>query len=199
LPKPYRCGTCNSIFNSKEALKQHRKVKHRARGLAITAGYLAAGVIIVSYLVFSGALSSISQTLSGQSDGHSTGQLLSHIHARLTVTIDGQEMKIPSNIGILPSLWIDRSLDRYGIGNSSPMHTHDESGVIHIESTVARNYSLGEFFDIWGKTFNEFCIFDKCGAEGSLTVTVNGLKNLEYRNHVLLDKEDIRIEFKSSS
>jgi hypothetical protein len=79
------------------------------------------------------------------------------------------------------------------------MHTHDESGVIHIESAVARNYTLGEFFDIWGKTFNEFCIFNKCGGEGSLTVNVNGVKNLEYPNHVFLDKEDIRIEFKSSS
>lgn len=153
----------------------------------------------MSYLIFSGALSSISQTLSSQSDGHSTGQLLFHIHATLTIRIDGQEVKIPRNIGISPFLWIDRSLERYGIGNSSPMHTHDESGVIHIESTVARNYTLGEFFDIWGVTFNEFCIFDKCVGEGSLTVTVNGVRNSEYRNHVLLDGEDVRIEFKSSS
>lgn len=31
----------------------------------------------------------------------------------------------------------------------SPLHTHDSSGLIHVESNTVRNYFLGEFLDIW--------------------------------------------------
>jgi hypothetical protein len=29
------------------------------------------------------------------------------------------------------------------------LHTHDASGVIHIESPLEQHFSLGEFFDLW--------------------------------------------------
>jgi len=196
VPKSYRCATCNSNFGSKEALKQHRRSKHRAKELAVKFSYVAAAIVMVSYVAFSGALSSLSPA---QRDRHVPDQLVMHIHARLTIVMDGREVTVPANIGISPSLWVDRSLDRYGQGGMSPLHTHDESGVIHIESIVVRNYTLGELFDVWGVSFNEFCIFDKCGGRGSVRVHVNGVLNSEYRSHVFRDGEDIKIEFKTSN
>jgi hypothetical protein len=58
-----------------------------------------------------------------------------HIHVHLDVLDDGQAVPVPANIGIDTAR-----------GAISPLHTHDASGVIHIESPVKRQFSLGEFF-----------------------------------------------------
>lgn len=60
-----------------------------------------------------------------------------HIHAHLDIFINGQPVTVPANIGIYNGL--------------TPVHTHDTSGIIHIESPdVNATYTLGQFFDIWG-------------------------------------------------
>jgi hypothetical protein len=75
-----------------------------------------------------------------------------HIHAHLSLMRGGEAVVVPEEIGITPELWKDHSLDEYGpsSGLLAPMHTHDSSGTIHIESTVDREYTLGEFLRIWG-------------------------------------------------
>ncbi|HZY94649.1 MAG TPA: hypothetical protein VFE98_07315 [Candidatus Bathyarchaeia archaeon] len=40
-----------------------------------------------------------------------------------------------------------------------PIHTHDASGTLHVETDVNRNYTLQDFFLIWGKSFNASGIF----------------------------------------
>ena len=40
------------------------------------------------------------------------------------------------------------------------MHTHDNTGIIHIESPDVRNYTLGEFFVILSKKFSNTQTFD---------------------------------------
>jgi len=147
------------------------------------------------------AIYSYSASTSHQSQG-----VIMHIHPRIEIFIDGQRVAIPANIGIDSNLWKDRSLERYGMPMPdmpempymSPLHTHDTSGVIHVESTVNREYTLGEFFDVWGVTFNESCIFDRCSG-GSVVILVNGVRNSEFRNHVLNDGEEIHIRFESTS
>lgn len=83
---------------------------------------------------------------------HASPSLVMHIHARLSLVRGGESLVVPEEIGITPELWKDHSLDEYGpsSGVLAPMHTHDSSGTIHIESTVNREYTLGEFFQIWG-------------------------------------------------
>jgi hypothetical protein len=83
---------------------------------------------------------------------HASPNLVMHIHTRLTLVSGGENMVVPEEIGISPELWKDHSLDEYGpsSGLLAPMHTHDTSGTIHIESTVNREYTLGEFLRIWG-------------------------------------------------
>ncbi|HSX31116.1 MAG TPA: hypothetical protein VLE99_04320 [Candidatus Saccharimonadales bacterium] len=64
-----------------------------------------------------------------------------HTHTHLDVYIHGQKTAVPAEIGILSN----------GI---SPVHTHDASGVIHVESPDANaSYTLGQFFNIWGVRF----------------------------------------------
>ena len=41
-----------------------------------------------------------------------------------------------------------------GMSGMAPLHTHNPAGTIHVESNVARDYTLAEFFRIWGQTFD---------------------------------------------
>lgn len=131
-----------------------------------------------------------------------------HIHPKVQIIVDGRQVTIPANIGINWNLWNDRSLERLGMPMPdmrdmpfmSPLHNHDTSGIIHVESTVIRNYTLGEFFDVWGVPFNEHCILDRCG--GSIVMFVNGVKfesgSRDFRELIFVDGQEIRIEYRSS-
>src|SRR4051812_100694 len=61
-----------------------------------------------------------------------------HIHPHLTIAVDGVLATIPAEVG--------KTAD----GNWLPLHTHDATGKIHVESTVAYDFNLGDFFLIWG-------------------------------------------------
>lgn len=73
-----------------------------------------------------------------------------HWHPQLSITSPSGALAVPADIGIVSSLWKDHSLDQYGIG-MSPLHTHDTSGTIHVESNTARDFTLHEFLAIWGQ------------------------------------------------
>jgi hypothetical protein len=79
-------------------------------------------------------------------------QVLYHIHAHLTVFVDGKQRLIPYGIGIgLPRVVQPTPLGGFVVAGScfAWLHTHARDGIIHIESPVPRIYTLGEFFDIW--------------------------------------------------
>jgi hypothetical protein len=87
-----------------------------------------------------------------------------HTHQHLDLFVDGQQVVVPTDIGI------DRAT-----GVLSPIHTHDAAGVIHIESPVVRDFTLGEFFDVWGVRFDGHCVGGTCDGSGrTLSVFVNG-------------------------
>ena len=61
-----------------------------------------------------------------------------HIHVHLDVLVDGRPVTVPANIGI------DLTAQQI-----SPLHTHDTSGVVHVESPVKVPFSLGQFMTEW--------------------------------------------------
>lgn len=63
-----------------------------------------------------------------------------HIHAHLDIFIDGKPHAVPESIGI-----INRTCLYW-------MHTHDPSGIIHIEAPETRAFTLTQFFEIWKST-----------------------------------------------
>ena len=70
------------------------------------------------------------------------------------------------------------------------LHTHDATGIIHVESPTVRPYTLGEFFDVWGVRFTQTCLGGYCNAGGqTLRVYANGhlvtgnLRQLELTAH----------------
>lgn len=170
-----------------------RKREKRSKNVIILAGIIAAVAIGVAYGVVSGAFSSASPPTAPHNE-----PIIMHIHPTLKIVVEGNSVTIAANIGISSALYKNHDLDTYGMKNPrmSPLHTHDLSGVIHVESTQIRDYTLGEFFDVWGVTFTDSCIMDKCN-DGTKTVRmfVDGQPNAEFRNHVLRDGEQISVEY----
>jgi hypothetical protein len=79
-------------------------------------------------------------------DGISCGPIeqgASHFHAHLYILDEGVAQPVSAFIGIPGAPGTTRCF--YWL------HTHDRSGIIHIESPTGRTYTLGEMFDIWGQ------------------------------------------------
>jgi hypothetical protein len=62
-----------------------------------------------------------------------------HIHTGLVIFLHGEQVVVPAYIGIFDDsclYWL---------------HTHDDSGAMHIESpSKTRVFTLGDFFAVWG-------------------------------------------------
>jgi len=82
------------------------------------------------------------------------GPLDRHDHVTLQVFIDGSQNTVDSNIGVQTD--VCNGDENY----MHTIHTHDDSGRLHIELNEAGDVPLGVFFDIWGVHFNETGIFD---------------------------------------
>jgi hypothetical protein len=99
-------------------------------------------------------------------------QLLFHIHAHLDIFVNGQHMYIPPQIGIIPGKCI------YWL------HTHDETGIIHIESPIKSDFTLGQFFDLWKSKLNNSQGFDNIfNGKDVPTVYINGSKVPSGKNY----------------
>ena len=70
----------------------------------------------------------------------------------------------------------------------SPLHTHDYSGTIHVESNTIRNYSLGDFLNIW-KGLN---------TDGkNVIASVDGKPVSNFRDIILSDGAKINLDITS--
>jgi hypothetical protein len=54
------------------------------------------------------------------------------------------------------------------------LHTHDDAGVLHVESQEARTYHLGEFFTEWNVRLDGNCVGGYCKPKTTIAVHVNG-------------------------
>jgi len=153
------------------------------------AGLLIAGLFLASVVAAASSVMGSNFWFPGSTQVHGSNTVAIHKHVQLEIKIDGSPIVIPANIGITPTLYLDHSLDQFGVKYPpmAPLHTHDTDGIIHIESTTARDYTLGQFFDIWGVTMEEL---------GSRTVSVNvdGKHVEDYWNHILSDGQKITME-----
>jgi len=126
-----------------------------------------------------------------------------HWHPTLAITIDGERINIPDNVGL--------------VGGHAPIHTHTEetdiaeAGVseeghrpLHVEiGGVVResDVQLGNFFEIWGEEFNSDCILNKCISEdgGSITMLVNGEENFQFEEYIMKEGDRIEVFYNSKN
>lgn len=112
-----------------------------------------------------------------------------HIHQHLDIFIDGKNVSVPPGIGINGrAMFI------------SPIHTHENDAIIHVESPTAQEFTLGQFFDIWGVRFTDQCIGGYCiQGDKTLKVFVNGnLFNGDPREMVLQQHQEIVVTYGTS-
>jgi hypothetical protein len=69
-------------------------------------------------------------------------ELAVHYHAHLDIVADGAKVTVPAGIGFVINNGRETGI--------TVIHTHDKSGVIHIESASNEPYTLGQLFTEWG-------------------------------------------------
>lgn len=107
-----------------------------------------------------------------------------HIHPHLAIRIDGHDRAIPANMGITA-------------GCMRPIHTHDDSGTLHLEFPAQQDVPLGQFFQVLEQPFSATRVWDRTvGESEALTVTVNGQETPEREGLILHDREEVVIEVK---
>ena len=152
----------------------------------VAVGVAVAAIIAGSVALFASQQPPSSSQMTPQgNDNNNNKPMVMHIHPSITIVdSNGKQMSLPTDIGINPSLWKDHSLDQFGMQGMSPLHTHDSSGTLHVESNAERVYSLGQFMDVWG------------GIDSSkiIKVTSDGSEVKDYARHVFKDGERIIVE-----
>ena len=100
-------------------------------------------------------------------------QTLFHIHAHLTIFVNGAARQVPAGIGI-PGAQATQTAQGPFIETGTCfywLHTHAADGIVHIESPVVRTFTLGAFFDEWGQPLGPSVAGP---AHGHVTVLYNG-------------------------
>jgi hypothetical protein len=112
------------------------------------------------------------------------GQVM-HIHPHLTIVADKQMITLPAGIGI------DRTRSCM-----TSLHTHDASGIIHVESPIKKDFTLGDFFAVWNKPLSSDQILDYKVDQGhGLKFYVDGKESTEFENVLLQDHQELFIDY----
>jgi hypothetical protein len=87
-----------------------------------------------------------------------------HTHQHLDLFVHGRHLVVPAGIGI-------DAAARF----ISPIHTHNASGIVHVESPQIRTFTLGQLFDVWGVRLTRTCLGGYCARGGDrLAVFADG-------------------------
>jgi hypothetical protein len=108
-----------------------------------------------------------------------------HIHALLSLYNQGLYVTIPANIGIDERHHVESSL-----------HTHDATGIVHMEAPAPFRFTLGDFFAEWGVRFGAGTLGSmQDGGSSRVWVYVNGRLIGDPARHVLANSDDISIGY----
>jgi len=97
-----------------------------------------------------------------------------HLHSHLTILADGNKINVPNGIGVES-------------GCTREIHTHDEEGIIHVESDTDKGYTFTDFLNVWGIQLEQPGYIAR--------LTVNGEFNNNDTNFRLEDGQEILMEY----
>ena len=90
-----------------------------------------------------------------------------HYHAHIDIIDNGVAVIVPAYIGYL--------IDNGKATGITSLHTHDSSGIVHIESPTDTTFTLGQVFTEWGVRLTNGQVGGLATAHGNvLRVYVNG-------------------------
>lgn len=112
-----------------------------------------------------------------------------HIHALVHVYVDGLLVPLAANIGLDPAKHLESSL-----------HTHDHTGIVHMEASHPFKYTLGDFFSVWGVKLGPAQLGGLKGLGGDhLHFYLDGRVLSNPAAHVLHDNDRIVIGYGAAS
>jgi hypothetical protein len=104
-------------------------------------------------------------------------QLVSHYHAHLAIFVGGQQRAVPDGVGMVGPLGEVPTpygpFDHPETGCIYWVHTHDQTGMIHLELPAEFEVMLGGFFDLWGQPLSSTQVGP---ATGKVVAFVNGVR-----------------------
>ena len=131
--------------------------------------------------------------------------LIHHAHAHLDVYLNSKHQVVPAGVGINiedPGVRVfdvpDGSKAYGGIRGCktpciSPLHTHDNTGILHTESASPVPNRLSQFFTEWGVRLGRTCVGGYC-RPANIQFYVNGkLYGGDPRAILLTDRKEIAI------
>ena len=108
-----------------------------------------------------------------------------HIHALVHVYVNGKPVTVPSDIGL------DIATNTF-----SPLHTHDTSGIVHMEADRTYSFTLGQFFAVWGVKFSNGQVGPYKDHDGEkLQVYLNGERVSDPVNLVMKEHDSISVGY----
>ncbi len=132
------------IKKDKEHPKEIKTRPSSSRNKFIALGVIAAIIAGVAYVTYKSDNTVDSNFASINGIPCETQEYTTyHIHSHLDIFVNGQHTPVPAQIGLENTClyWL---------------HTHTPDGIIHMESPKERDFTLGEFFDIWKATGSGF-------------------------------------------
>ena len=170
-----KCDICGKVFENSSKLNQHKSESHKSATKIqktaskssrnkVTAIAAVIAVIIVAGVYFSENQQSPTIVIQGVRCDP-TEAIDFHIHAHLDVIVDGKSVTVPAGIGIKPNdclYWL---------------HTHNTSGIIHIEAPQETAFTLGQFIQVWDSTPSISPKFEEMmNGDKNFKVFVNGFE-----------------------
>ena len=182
-----------------ERQRQLNAKKRAARNKRILIGSLIAVAVLVVAAVSFAVYSNSHHNASAQNQATPTEQVVNsayppvdgiycdalehtdyHIHAHLTIYMNGKQVAIPQGIGIAS----DQSCFYW-------LHTHTSDGVVHIEFPNQGSPTLANFLDIWGQSFNSLGFQTELAASTGWTIYVDGKQVSENFNQLVLQPHQV--------
>jgi hypothetical protein len=103
-----------------------------------------------------------------------------HYHAHLDVFVNGRQVTVPAGLGI--NAGPGGKPPEHGAPGIAPLHTHDPSGVLHIEAPRQETFTLGQVFDEWGVLLTG----SRLGAYSPVRVYVDGHRYVKDPDKIVL-------------
>lgn len=93
-----------------------------------------------------------------------------HFHAHLAIIRNGEMLAPPADIGLQ--------------GCAYELHTHDHWGVVHVETSAAKKFTLGQFFSVWGQPLSKTNVAGITGLPVTVFIDDDGKSVVEYTGNL---------------
>jgi len=124
-----------------------------------------------------------------------------HVHTHLAIILNGETSPLPfaqndpAVLAIPAELGIPKLADGTTRKCIYSLHTHDSTGIIHVEAPVPGTFTLGQFFDIWGEPLTPTNVAGLVGmpivvylteSDGTTTIVPDHWQDIELTSHRLI-------------